>query len=177
MKKTKLLILFLVLVLTITVIPINYTNAASKKSKAYKAYKELLEEGFAISYTDSAYEVKAYGFTLVDVTGDGLKELVVDIEKGKKICYNIFTYNSKDGAVSIYDGLVAMEAYYLNKSKHSICSVGKWDNKLEYAIHNYNKNNNQFELNPKEIKSVPKGYTKLVTKYSNTSANRKKLLG
>lgn len=178
MKKTKkLVILCLIFALVFTAIPVNYTNAASKKTEAYKAYKKALEKKFTIGFGETAYQSKATEFTLVDVTGDGLKDLVINTQKGKKLCYAIFTYNAKEGVVCIYDDLVLNDAYYLNKSKHSLCVVSKWEGKVTYSLSDYKKKYSYFDANPKNIKSVPKGYTKLVTNYKNTSANRKKVFG
>lgn len=174
MKKRSLLLILCVL-MTMTIFSTVCVNAESKKSKAYKEYQKILKDGFEASNGgDGTYKAKAYDFTLVDITGDGIKDLVVDSKEGKGKCYAIFAY-SKTGVNLVYEDCVLMQNYYYNQSKHSICTYYKWNGRTDYTILNYDKKDNRFKWSDKAIKSVPKGYKKLVTNYKNTSVNRKKV--
>lgn len=179
MKKQmkNLFTLCLALVMVILAAPATDAGAASAKAKAYSAYKKVLKDGFEMSTggEGTTHETAKY-FTLIDITGDGLEELVVDTVKGtKKTSYVIFTYDSKNGIQNIFEDYV-IETYYVNAKKNSVCTHYSWKKDNYYSVYAYNKKKGYFESNSKTLKKLPKGYTALKTEYKNTSANRNKIL-
>lgn len=169
--------LCLALVMVILAVPATNAGAASTKAKAYSAYKKILKDGFEMGTggEGTTHETAKY-FTLIDITGDGLEELVVDTVKGtKKTSYVIFTYDSKNGIQNIFEDYV-IKTYYVNAKKNSVSTHYSWKKDNYYSVYTYNKKKGYFESNNKTLKKLPKGYTALKTEYKNTSANRNKVL-